>query len=287
MEPAVINLRPARSALAALALWPVLALAGPTGYTAWDVSGDDKLVRMDLATGAGVVVGTITGYGDVDGLAFDAAGQLWGVQDGTWVNASSAANKLLKIDINTGAATPIGGFGDGFDNMGLAFADDGTLYMSATNNAGAGKLYTVNATTGSATLIGGFGGSLNMRSLGYYGGTLYGWGSDDTLRSINVSNGTATRIGSFGFSAAGHDGMDADPATGLLWAVAEVEHRTYTLDKLTGVATVVATNTTCNGVQCSGFSSLAISAVPEPANAWMLLAGLLALVPLRRRLQGR
>jgi hypothetical protein len=264
----------ARATLGALALAALPALAGPIGYTAWDVSGNDKLVRMDLATGVGTVVGTNIGFTDIDGLAFNAAGQLYGVNDDT--------NQLVRIDTNTGVGTAVGaGFGNGFNDMGLAFGGNGTLYMASTGS-GVGRLYTVDTGTGVATSVGSFGNSLLVRSLGFYGGKLYGWSNIDTLLDINTSTGAATTLGSFNFVSPtiGQDGMDADPATGLLWSIAEVENRTYTINRTTGAATVRATALTCDGGSCAagGFNSLAIaSAVPEPGSFALTGLGLLGL----------
>lgn len=287
--------RPGRT-LAALALHAALALgaaaatAGPIGYTAWDVSGTDRLLRIDLATGAGTVVGSNIGYSDVDGLAFDGQGRLWGVDDDT--------NRLIRIDTTTGLGTGVGnGFGSGYNDMGLAFGANGTLYMAATDSAGTvGRLYTVDTGTGAATSVGEFGFNaqgqrLRVRSLGFIDGVLYGWSNRDTLLTINTSTGAASTVGAFGFASLviGQDGMDADPATGLLWSIAEVEGRTYTLDRQSGAATVRAASLSCNGGSCAsgGFNSLAIAApaaaVPEPGSFGLAALGLLGLVAVARR----
>lgn len=268
-----------RTVLAAALAAPALAVAGPIGYTAWDVSGSDKLMRIDLSTGQGTVIGTNLGFSDVDGLAFDGSGHLWAVDD--------SSNRLLSVDIGTGAATSVGSFGSGYNDMGLAWGN-GTLYMSSTDNSGNGKLYTVDVGTGAATLVGGFGG-IKVRSMGWYDGTLYGWSNIDTLVSINTSTGLTTTIGSFGFGTltAGQDGMDIDPATGLAWAIAEVENRIYTLDRSTGHATEVVNGLSCNGGSCTagGFNGLAISAVPEPGSLALMLAGM-GVLGLRMRRRG-
>lgn len=266
-----------------------VAWAGPTGYSAWDIDDPDngrvvdKLVRFDLATGRGIVLGDIrtadgTGYTDVDGLAFDGSGRLWAVDDAT--------NTLMRLDTTTGAATVVGSMGSGLGaNFGLAFGSGGALYMSADT-----KLYSVNTTTAAATLVGSFSNDLKVRSLGYYGGTLFGWSSIDTLVAIHPTTAAATTIGSLGFvpEAGGRDGMDADPATGTLWGLGDFEARTYTIDAQTGMATVVAqqvcwqggvANPNCSG---GGFNGLAIAAVPEPGAALLLSAGL-AVLALRRR----
>lgn len=282
----------AMAAAACLALPALPALAasvpiGPIGYTAWDVAGSDKLLRIDLATGVGTVVGSNIGFGDVDGLAFDGSGQLWGVDDDT--------NRLIRIDTSTGVGTAVGsGFGSGFNDMGLAFGSNGTLYMAATDSAGVfGQLYTVNTGTGAATAVGGDFGlnplnssqRLRVRSLGFADGVLYGWSNRDTLLTINTSTGIATTVGAFGFGAPviGQDGMDADPATGLLWAIAEEENRTYTIDRATGFATLRAAALSCDGGSCAagGFNGLAISAVPEPSSTALLALGVLSLAALR------
>lgn len=254
----------------AIAATATLAHAGPVGYSAWDVAGVDKLVRFDLSTGVGTVVGTGlgTGHGDVDGLAFSGAGQLYGVDDDT--------NRLLSINHTTGVATEVGSLGTGsFNDMGLAFIGN-TLYMSSTTGGGLGSLFSVNTATGAATLIGDFAAGVRVRSLGSYNGVLYGWSNTDTLLNINTTTGVPTTIGAFGFSSptVGRDGMDIDPATGTIWSIGDSEPRTYTLNSLTGAATVVASNLTCDGTNCSGFNSLAINAVPEPETYAMMLAGL-------------
>ncbi len=260
-----------------------LAASGPIGYAAWDVSGTDKLVRFDLSSGAGTVLGAIrtaggTGYTDVDGLAFDAAGRLWAVDDAT--------NTLLQLDTGTGAATRVGSLGSNLGaDFGLAFGAGGTLYMSASS-----KLYTVDTTTAAAHLVGSFSGGISVRSLGFASGQLFGWSSVDTLVTIHPASAATTTVGSFGFPipTGGRDGMDADPATGTLWGLGDAEARTYTIHPLTGAATVIAqqvcwdggiANPNCSG---GGFNGLAISPVPEPASA-LLLAGGLALLQRGRR----
>jgi hypothetical protein len=246
--------------------------AGPIGYSAWDVSGNDKLLKIDLTSGVGTVIGTSLGFDDVDGLAFNASNQLFGVNDTT--------NQLLSIDINTGVASVVGALASAghtsFNDMGLAFIGS-TLFMSSTHGTtGVGELYTVNTSTGQASFVGDFGSNLKVRSLGSFGGVLYGWSNVDTLLTINTSTGLASSKGSFGFRTAGQDGMDIDPITGKIWSIAEVEGRTYTLDPNNGHATVQATLLTCNGVKCTnsgGFNSLAIP-VPEPEGYALALAGL-------------
>lgn len=69
-------------------------------------SGEDRLARVDKQTGVTTEVGVI-GISDVEGLAFDATGQLWG---------TSGSNALLfEIDKNTGQGTSPRALDDGDD----------------------------------------------------------------------------------------------------------------------------------------------------------------------------
>jgi hypothetical protein len=99
---------------------------------------------------------------------------------------------------------------------------------------------------------GNFAAGLRVCSLGFQGGKLYGWSNQDALPDFNLTTGAPTVIGAFGFASptGGHDGMDADPASGLLWAIGDDERRTCTIDALTGTATVRATSLTCDGAAC-------------------------------------
>ncbi len=147
--------------------------------------GSDYLVTLDLTTGGGAYAGSL-GVGVEDpGLAFDWAGHLWLVDNGTQnlysvrrdtgqatligplgqkVTALTAygpalyglggdgANNLVTIDTATGAATPVGPLVNvTVQDGGLAFDSYGNLWGISNNNPD--PIFVVNPSTGKATDI--------------------------------------------------------------------------------------------------------------------------------------
>jgi len=109
----------------------------------------DTLLTINPSTGVATTVGPLGSAGrDTSGLAFSAAGVLYGV-----AYRDTNADSLITINTTTGAATIIGPTGTNVTAPvvgGLEFdPDSGILYFS--DNA---SLYTVNTATGLATLIG-------------------------------------------------------------------------------------------------------------------------------------
>lgn len=95
------------------------------------------------------LVGTV-GSPLIIGIAFDSAGQLYGVDIGSDI--------LVTIDKGTGADASVGSLGIDINYaQDIAFdrATD-TLYGTLYEASGAGGLYTINTTTGAASLVGVF-----------------------------------------------------------------------------------------------------------------------------------
>lgn len=105
--------------------------------------------EFDIMTLSSTPIGGIGGFERLmDGLAFDAAGVLYGFSDG--------GGELYTINPNTGDLTLVGRTNiEFFENVGgLAFAPDGRLFAAVH-----AELYTLDLTTGAATAVGriGFG----------------------------------------------------------------------------------------------------------------------------------
>jgi hypothetical protein len=153
---------------------------------------DAHLVRIDPATGRSELVGDGTGFSDLNALAADPDGILYAATRGgrlitishstgrgalrgdygQWLSSSGDLafavdgtlyatvddgnhhDTLMRIDSDTGAATPVGstGFSEVF---GLTFAPDGTLYGSAdADRRDSPVLIRIDPRTGAGTLVG-------------------------------------------------------------------------------------------------------------------------------------
>ena len=127
-----------------------------TGFLSSTVGATGTLWRFDITVPNSFQITATNGFlPSMDGLAFDSAGVLFGLNQG----ASDGGNKLYTIDQTTGTTTLVGALGVGTSAIGgLAFAPDGTLYATLSElNPTAAKLYTVNTSSGAATFVGNVG----------------------------------------------------------------------------------------------------------------------------------
>jgi hypothetical protein len=109
------------------------------------VDSSSRLFYIDPASGNPSMIGQ-TGFVRVTDIAFLPDGQLFGV----------TFDRLLQINPQTGAATPVGS-GPGFTNV-VALAADARGQLYATDTSG--QFLRINQTTGTATLLGSYGGGL-------------------------------------------------------------------------------------------------------------------------------
>lgn len=275
------------------------AVAEPYGYTvnSRGFLPDDqmhRLWRLDLSTGAAEQLGQ-TGFLDIEGLAFDADGQLFGADDESMT--------LIRINTNSGFSTPVANtrtnMGLPFQPMdfGMSFTCDGRLLVSSDDQR---SLFEADPTTGVLTRIGTIGSlGVPITDIAAWGDTLYGIGEGAAgstsggaanLYRIDVETATATVIGPLGeavfpYANAGL-AFDAD---GVLWAVTDrrdggavdLPSQVLRIDPATGQATHVANTAVV------GFESLAIAppggcelqGAPEPVVVpTQSLAGLVALI---------
>lgn len=307
-----------------LVLPPLAGFAAPTGYS---VNSDeplgDSLFAIDLATGIESQIGKVQSLGstrtDIEGLAFDRFGVLWGVDDesGNFFPINSTNGQVVYQD-----EVPLDGLGalQGND-FGLTFTCGSEIFLTSVSTQ---SLYQLSL-DGKATLVGNEGalgvrisaiaawGKNPTRLYGLGNGLLGDGGPQDnrSLYEIDPATGMATLIGNIGAAAADYfeAGLSFDD-NGTLWAITDrrtvaenLGSQVLTLDTVTGKATLVSTTTV------SGFESLAIAppggceddpdVEPEPGTddyepiptigpAGMLLVSLLllftGLVSVRRRL---
>ena len=244
--------------LAALALTTLTPLppasAAPIAYSVRsDV--DDQLYQIDLATGVATAIGPV-GFVDVEGLAFNCAGGLYGVDDAT--------DQLISINLATGAGTVVGPLGIGgvgtSNDFGLTFDTAGNLWLSTDLP---GNFYSVNPATGAATLVGAQGQAVTGLAFNGATGILYGLGGDgaNNLVTLNTATGAATNVGPLGAVALVSGGIDFDVG-GVLWGLNEFSaggvSQIFTINTATGAATVVST-VSLAGAPIFGFEGLAIS----------------------------
>ncbi len=172
------------------------------------------LIRINTATGAGTLVGLISGpgfngtpgIGGADALAFAPNGDLY---SSGWNGGTSGGGWFLKLNKATGAVTQ--SFYVGAEYTGLAFSPTtGVLYASRGGNS-PGRIHTVNPANGAIlTNINLSDGSARITDLAFSAnGTLYApmGGSLNNLITINTTNGAITTIGGFGSAVQNIAGM--------------------------------------------------------------------------------
>lgn len=266
---------------ALIALPLATAMAAPMGYSVnsdqpstslQDPSGD-QLFLIDLATGNEQLIGSIIntqGFErkDVEGLALDADGTLWGVDDETGklfpVNKESALIPHEEERAITGFDAIQG------NDFGLTFTCSGELYITSVKTR---SLYLLGL-DGTAEVVGNTGNlGANISAIAAIGepATLYGLsngrisegGELDTrsLYRISTETGTASLIGPLGSGASDYfqAGLSFD-ANGDLWAITDrrtsqdnLGSELLRLDTGTGEATLISTT------KVTGFESLAIA----------------------------
>ncbi len=161
------------------------------------VAGD--LYRVDAATGQAYFQTATPDVDFVDGIAFDASDQLYGI------GFDPPQFQLRKINTMTGVSTPVGPTNDVY--VGLAFnPGTGVLYGSVggfqpINPDG---IATINPANGAAAILGatGFGGAtpdLVFDSYGNMFGCKGGGAGVNNFIVVNQSNGAGTLVGPLGY----------------------------------------------------------------------------------------
>jgi hypothetical protein len=114
-----------------------------------------RFLSIDPATGASTQIGLTGSVGlySVDGLAFDAAGTLFGVGYIDMNDMSARIQSLFTVDTATGVGSIMVTLNGTPNNIeGIAFASDGTLYGVDTTTSS--RLVSIDPATGNVTDIG-------------------------------------------------------------------------------------------------------------------------------------
>lgn len=219
----------------ALLIAPLAAWAQPTGLAVnsrgFTVEEDIHVLwRVDLSSGQTERIGQ-TGFIDMEGLALDAEGRLYGADDET--------KTLVTVNINSGFSSPIGGLRSNMGisiaqpmDFGMTFTCDGQLLVSSDTEQ---SLFAASLETGRLQRIG-QPGSLGapITDLAAWGGTVYGIGQGvagedgqfttdaPNLYRIDPDAATATYIGSLGQAVLpyANAGLAFD-GDGNLWAITD------------------------------------------------------------------
>ncbi len=243
---------------------------------AWGVNSrgnlsDDQQVhalwRIDLATGDAEYVGW-TSFLDMEGLALDAEGTLYGADD--------ESKTLVTVGTTSGLALAVGNQRANFGvpiadvlDLGMTFTCDGDLLISSDQRE---TLFTADPADGMLVRIGEEGGlGAPITDIAAWGDALYGIGqgldgagnSDSPfLYVIDADAGTAEVVGPLGPAVApyANAGLAFD-ADGQLWALTDrrdggnpnLPSEILRIDLDTGTATKIA------DADVVGFESLAIA----------------------------
>lgn len=226
----------------------------------------DRLLRIDLSNGQASVVANfatpVTGstavLGDIEGLAYDANGTLYAIDDDTktllTINPATGSGQLivngtLRIGNTRLPAAP--------QDPSITFTCEGEMLLAT----GVGRsLFRVNPSNAQTELIGNAGAlGVEITDIAASIQGVFGLGVDGLYR-IDAARGTAQLIGQYGagitIPLGGGLAFDGE---GQLWAVADrgpsMPSALYRLDRNTGRATLAGTTT-------PGIESLAIGPAP-------------------------
>ena len=242
--------------LALAAAVPCFAAVG-TGYSVQS-DGSQKLYRIDLATGVATPLGA-TGFDGIEGLAFDpGCKKLYGVDD--------VKDRLVTCDPKTGGCATVGSLGLDITDTGLAFGNDGRLYMSTDAPKNPLRFFALDPATGAATWIGNQGTEVTGLAGNLF--ALYGLGGDgkDNLVIVDPATGKATPVGPLGGVTLQDGGLDFD-RDGTLYGLNDLgpgstasgkPSQLFKIATQTGKATLVVTLKDPSGKPVNGFEGLAI-----------------------------
>jgi len=165
------------------------------------IVNSNQFATVDSTTGIANVIATLHPYQSVESLAFHD-GVLYASAS---IDGGFAAERLIKIDPETGAVTHVGLFGGGIQDIdGLAFSPDGTLYGTDITSR---QLVRIDPNSGAATVVAHLGVAviaLEFTSDGLLWGTtipdIFSGGPSDFVQ-IDPDNGSLLTIGPTGVNS--------------------------------------------------------------------------------------
>jgi hypothetical protein len=264
-----------------LIVFALFLLASPafadTLYGLSTADGTGRVYTINSTTGVATPLVTLTG--DPGGTFLVDVDFLSGTLYATDVFSGMGA-EFGTINLTTGAFTPINNQGGGTNWFGLAANPAADLFYAADDDSSPASLVSVTP-SGTITQIGDMGVVMDDLAYDSNHGILYGV-SSSALYTINTSTGAATLVGSLGFTngdlGLGYDGLNDT----LYLNIGGTTHSLYTVNTATGSATLVGNNGST--VIIDGLADLNVTpAVPEPAGAALLAAGLLVIALISRR----
>ncbi len=206
--------------------------------------GAPQLLQLDPLTGTPIFTAPLTFGGNVLEITDLAADPTSGMLFGVSLNTSDTS--IYTIDKDTGNASLIGA--TGVIGVTLAFAPDGTLYMTSAT-------FDMSGQTGSF------------------------------LHTVDPLTGTPTSTTPIGLLPSGNfvhfGGLAVDPADGTIYGSAREATETQIGDIFTVTPTGVATNIGFTGKGEPG--DLAFQPIPEPMTLMLLGSGLAGVAALRRK----
>jgi hypothetical protein len=211
----------------------VLALVG-SAFAGQLVAVDSArvLYDLDITTGVRTPIGNVTvNAGTTGGLARDPAAGI--------VYLSSTSNdSLFTLDISTGTATLVGGYGTSTVVMHGIEWDSSTSTLYGGSN---GDLFTIDILTGIATQLAPS-GLTSFTNLGYdsTNDVLYATNSiTDSLYTVDRMTGAMTLIGPLGPASTAPQGLAYDPIADIMYLVDNSTDNLCTIDRSTGAATLI------------------------------------------------
>jgi hypothetical protein len=130
---------------------PQASAMAVTGRSALVTVGGQTVSRVDLESGRVVNVAAPTA-GDMRGVGRASDGTLYAADIGP-TNGMAVDGRVLRIDAQTGAATPVASGGRLNNPLGIAVADDGTIYVTDLSGDGHGEVLAIDPSVGSQRVV--------------------------------------------------------------------------------------------------------------------------------------